>query len=140
MSTLEKTKIKISDFMARSLVTVTPEEPIENAVGVMLQGGFSGLPVINEQGDLVGIISEHDCIRSMLACAYHEETASCGLVRDFMIEQVDSIDIDADIIEVSQRILTERKRRYPVLQEGKLVGQISRRDLMRALMKIIQTS
>ena len=138
MSTLEKTKIKVRDFMTQALVTATAEQRIEDAVGIMIDNSFSGLPVVDAQGNLVGIISEHDCIKSMLACVYHEESSGCGLVQDFMITNVDSVDVDDDIVEVSQRILNERKRRFPVLEDGRLVGQISRRDLMRALLQITQ--
>ena len=137
-STLEKTRIRVSDYMTQSLMTISPEQSIEDAVAIMVKNSFSGLPVADEDGNLVGIISEHDCIRSMLACAYHEESSSCGLVEDFMIREVDSVDVDADIVEVSQRIINEHKRRFPVLDDGRLVGQISRRDLMRALLKITQ--
>ena len=139
-STLEKTRIRVSDYMTQSLMTISPEQSIEDAVAIMVKNSFSGLPVADEDGNLVGIISEHDCIRAMLACAYHEESSGCGLVEDFMIREVDSVDVDADIVEVSQRIINERKRRFPVLDDGRLVGQISRRDLMRALLKITQNA
>ena len=135
MSSIDQTSIKVRDYMARSPAALRPEQSVEEAARIMIKNGFSGMPVTNDDGMLIGIVSEHDCIRALLECTYHEQVGVCGLVRDSMRTEVDTVNIDDDIIEVSQRIIKEHKRRYPVLDDGRLVGQISRRDLMRALVE-----
>lgn len=123
--------IKVRDYMNREAITLAPETNLFKAIDVLLAHRTSGAPVVDAQGNLVGVLSESDCLQGILNDAYYEE--SCGTVASLMSKAVETIDADADILQAAEHFVTRSRRRLPVLEQGKLVGQISRRDLLRAL-------
>lgn len=123
--------IKVRDYMNREAITLSPETNLLRAIDVLLAHRISGAPVVDAQGNLVGVLSESDCLQGILNGAYYEE--SCGTVASLMSKAVETIDADADILQAAEHFVTRSRRRLPVLEQGKLVGQISRRDLLRAL-------
>lgn len=123
--------IKVRDYMNREAITLSPETNLFKAIDVLLAHRISGAPVVDAQGNLVGVLSESDCLQGILNDAYYEE--SCGTVASLMSKAVETIDADADILQAAEHFVTRSRRRLPVLEQGKLVGQISRRDLLRAL-------
>ena len=122
--------VKVSDFMAKRLVTLQPQTNVVEAMGVLLDKKISGAPVIDESGALVGVLSEVDLMKIIIQDSYYDEAA--GVVGDYMRFPVDTVEADTDIYSLAERFLTEHRRRYPVVRHGKLVGQISRRDVLRA--------
>lgn len=122
--------VKVSDYMARRLVTFHRNDNVVQAMGVLLDKKISGAPVVDDDGNLVGILSEVDLMEIVIQDSYYDE--SFGIVADYMQSPVDTIDPDMDIYSVAERFHKEHRRRYPVVKNGKLVGQISRRDVLRA--------
>lgn len=123
--------VKVRDYMNREVITLTPETNLFKAVDILVANQVSGAPVVDAEGHLVGVLSESDCLRGILNEAYFEET--CGTVRSLMSEVVETIDVDADILKAAAHFVERGRRRLPVMEQGRLVGQISRRDLLRAL-------
>lgn len=123
--------IKVSDYMAASLVTFNPETEMRKAISQLVEKRISGAPVVDDHGNLVGVLSEQDCMKVALSAGYYDDFA--GHVKDFMSQQVTTIDADTSILELAQRFIDSPFRRYPVVQNNRLVGQISRRDVLRAL-------
>ena len=99
-------------------------------MGLLLDKKISGAPVVDDDGNLVGILSEVDLMPIIMQDSYYDE--SMGIVADYMQSPVDTIDPDMDIYALAERFHKEHRRRYPVVRNGKLVGQISRRDVLRA--------
>ncbi len=128
--------VKVQDFMNTNLITFKPETELFEAIKVFSQHSVSGAPVVNDRGEMVGLLSESDCLKGILSYTYHEEEHG-GLVADFMTTEVETINVDADIITISDRFIKERRRRFPVLKGGKLVGQISRKDVLRAVTEFV---
>ncbi len=124
--------VKASDYMARDLVVFSPDTDLFQAIHQLLQRKISGAPVVNEEGVLVGMLSEVDCLRAILTLTYHEEEFG-GKVAQYMSQDLCTIEYDADIIKVAETFIRNGMRRLPVVQRGKLVGQISRRDVLRAV-------
>ena len=122
----------VKDFMAANLVTFSPDQDIHDAVKQLVDKKISGGPVVDKRGNLVGILSEKDCFNVALNAAYHDQW--CGTVSDFMSAQVKTVDPDMLIIELVERFLQAPYRRYPVVKNNRLVGQINRRDVLRALL------
>ena len=122
--------VKVADYMARKLITFKPETGVVEAMGLLLDHKISGAPVVDADGVLVGILSEVDLLSIIIQDSYYNESA--GIVADFMQRSVDTVDIETDIYSLAERFQRERRRRYPVVRNGKLVGQISRRDVLRA--------
>ena len=131
--------VKVQDYMATGLVTFHPETDLFEAINSLLRYKISGAPVTNEQGELVGLISEVDCLKAILTLTYHEEEVG-GCVADCMTKNVEVINYDANIIEVANIFIEKGRRRLPVIRNGKLVGQISRSDILRAVEEFAQNS
>ena len=126
--------VKVRDYMAKKLVTLSPDTEILRAVHTLLTNDVAAAPVVDEAGELVGILTERDCIRVVLTAGYHSEYG--GQVSDYMNPDVETIDAGDSIVDAAKLFLGERFHRYPVMEGGRLVGQISRRDVMRALEKL----
>lgn len=129
--------VKASDYMAEKLVTFTPGTDLFEAINQLLEHRITGAPVICENGELVGLLSEADCLKAILTLTYHEEEMG-GKVGDYMSPEVYTINYDADIIAVAEEFIKNGRRRLPVVKDGKLVGQISRRDVLRAVEQFAQ--
>ena len=130
---MEKTFL-VQDFMARNLVTLTKDMDIYDALNLFLKKKISGAPVVNENHELIGLLSEKDCMKVILDGAYHNLPS--GKVGDFMSHAVDTVVAEMAILSVAQKFLATHFRRFPVVDNGKLVGQISRRDVLVAIQKI----
>lgn len=128
--------VKVQDYMTEQLITFTPETELFEAIQVFSKTSVSGAPVVNNRGEMVGLLSESDCLKGILSYTYHEEEHG-GLVGDFMTTAVETIEADADIISISERFIKERRRRFPVLKDGKLIGQVSRKDVLRAVTEFV---
>lgn len=119
------------DYMSTDLVTFTPETDIHRAIKALLKNRISGAPVLDGQGGIVGILTKKDCLEIAFGASYHREPG--GNVADFMSTDVQSVDIGTDIVEVAELFRTSRFHRFPVTDDDRLVGIISRHDVLRAL-------
>ncbi|RTE65987.1 CBS domain-containing protein [Amphritea opalescens] len=129
--------VKASDYMATQLITFTPDTDLFEAINQLLEHRITGAPVLGREGEIVGLLSEADCLKAILTLTYHEEEVG-GRVGDHMSTEVFTINHDADIISVAEEFITNKRRRLPVLKNGKLIGQISRRDVLRAVGQFAQ--
>jgi len=123
--------VKIRDYMAANPVTVTPDMPILEAIHLLIQHRISGVPVMDLRGNLVGMLSELDCLRVALQASYHEELG--GRVKEYMSTEVRTVEADDSIVELAELFIDTSYRRFPVMERQRVVGQISRRDVLRAL-------
>ena len=121
----------IHEFMATNLITFSPETPIETAIDTFLTQKISGAPVVNSEGSLVGILSEKDCMKTLFEASYYNNLG--GYVKEYMSTEVTTIDVNETLSNVADSFLNSRFRRFPILEGDKLVGQISRRDVLRAI-------
>ena len=126
--------IKAADCMVRELVTVLPETDAYDAIALLLTHRISGMPVVDESGKLLGMLSERDCLKTLLDAQYHNMPTAP--VRDLMSTELKTISPDTGIVEIAELFLHERFRRFPVLDKGRLVGQVSRKDVLRAIQEI----
>lgn len=129
--------VKVRDYMRDQLITFKPQTDLFEAINKLIDHRITGAPVVDEQGNLVGLLSEADCLRAILTLTYHEEEMG-GIVGDYMVEEVHTIDYEADIIKVAEEFINNRRRLLPVVKNGKVVGQISRRDVLRAVEEFAQ--
>ncbi len=129
-----KRAAKARDYMARNLVTLSPEMDVLHAIAIFVEKQISGAPVLDRFGNLVGMLSEKDCMRIALTAGYYGEWG--GRVQEYMHAPVTTIDADMPIFEVAQLFAEREFRRYPVTEDARLVGQISRSDVLRALQEL----
>jgi len=124
--------ILVDDFMTTHLATAKPEMDLLALVDLLLIQGISGAPVVDQDGKLVGMISEQDCLRKILVGTYQGDIG--GRVEDAMTSPVETVKMGASIVEVAEQMLMTNRRRFPVVDlEDRLRGQISRRDLLKAV-------
>ncbi len=121
----------IRDYMIRDLVTLTPGTEINHAMNILLDRRISGAPVLDDNGWLVGVLSKKDCLKAALHAAYWRDWGQT--VDKYMSQEVQTLQADMDIVAAAEAFLASSFRRFPVMQEGQLVGQISRADILRAL-------
>lgn len=148
----------VADVMTRNCITIAPEATVEEAVNLMLSRHISGLFVVDKAGDLVGVVTEGDLLRRdeigtqrnrpwwlrLLASPARQAAdftrANGRHVRDVMTEDVVSIAQDAPLEDVVAAMEANRIKRLPVTADGKVVGVVSRTDLLRALIGRARTS
>jgi len=122
--------VKVADYMTRRVITVAPHTSVVAAMGLMLEHKISGMPVVTDSGQLVGMLSEVDAMRVVVQGSYYDE--STGVAADFMHAPVDTVAPDLDIYSLAEMFIGNHRRRYPVVTAaGALVGQISRRDVLK---------
>jgi CBS domain-containing protein len=102
-----------------------------DAVHSLVKNRIAGAPVVDDAGNLLGMLSELDCMKIALHAGYHGDWG--GPVSDYMSDGVETVDADMSIIDLAQVFIDSRYRRFPVMENNRLVGQISRRDVLRAL-------
>ena len=141
LSGTSSTAIGISSVacvMNTDVISVAPNSLIEEAIDIMIEHSISGLPVIDDQGRLVGMISEYDALNLLL-----EPPSEVGLVApvvSFMSRDVVSIPIDTPLDMIAHMLQTSGVRRLPVVDEGRVVGIVSRRDLIRVVRELRRQS
>ena len=121
----------VADIMSTRLVTFPPDMNIHEAIRILLEERISGAPVVAADGALVGVLSKKDCLRIVFSSRYHDDRG--GPVRDFMSTPVETMDAALDVVSAAQHFLASHFRRFPVLRDGKLVGQVSRYDVLKGL-------
>ena len=122
------------DLMTTSLLTFRPDQTLLSAMQSLLKMGVSGGPVVDEQGALVGILSEVDCLRMLASDEFYSDDQEEGArVEQFMTRGGRTIPPDLGIYAISHYFLTSPIRRLPVVQGERLLGQVSRRDVLRGV-------
>ncbi len=125
--------ILVKDYMDHNAHAILSTTNIKDAVEYMLKDGVIGLPVIDSDEQVVGYVSEQDCIKEMLNDAFFcEEPAEVTAV---MKSEVVSVAPDTSIVEIAQSMVERRPKNYPVISDGRLVGVISRSHILKALLE-----
>ncbi len=124
--------VKVADYMSRQLITFYADTPLFLAIKTFCEHQVSGAPVIDRAGQLIGVMSEVDCLRGILNKTYHKEEVG-GTVGEFMITKVVTVTGNTDIVAVAEEFIHRGRRRIPVVEDGKLIGQVSRKDILRAV-------
>ena len=132
----EEVSLRVRDYMTRKLITFSPDQSVEEVIEKLIRYKISGGPVVNEKNELVGIISEGDCIRHISESRYHNLPSENRLVEQHMAKQVETIDGDMNIFDAANKFLNDRRRRFPIVEDGVLVGQISQKDILKATMRL----
>jgi CBS domain-containing protein len=123
--------VLVKDCMTRKVATIAPGMEIAHATQFLIAHNISGAPVLDKFGRLVGILTEKDCLQVVMQSIYHGQPG--GLVKDFMNDKPVAVSPEQSILTLAEKFIQGPYHRYPVVDNGRLVGIISRRDVMRAI-------
>jgi CBS domain-containing protein len=123
--------LTVKDIMDTYVPTLHPDTEILDAIKILLLNRVTGAPVISDSGELVGILTETDCLK--LIAKGSDAQIARGPVSQFMSTEVKTLQPDMDIYYAAGLFLKNDFRRFPVVTEGKLVGSITRFDVIRAI-------
>lgn len=147
-----ETQLTARDIMTRDVKTITENAPLKEAVEILTANKISGMPVLDEKGTLVGIISEADLMNKEKRRAVLPHMALFGLfvvperllkeayeegfalkVRDVMTTNVVTAEEDTPVEELADIMVRKRINRIPIMKDGQLVGIVTRNDVLRGL-------
>ena len=121
----------VRDLMETTYVTLTPDMAVTDAVSILMEQKVTGAPVVDEEDRVLGLLSERECLASLLVGAY--DRMPSGIVSDFMLQEFVSVPPTLGIFELAELFVSKTIRRFMVIEDDKLVGQITRRDLLRGI-------
>jgi len=125
---------RIKDFMNPNPVTVLPEMNIADVAKLTLKNKISGVLVVDSSKALLGMISELDCLRVMSDSIYHDGRNTSSLrAQDVMTKEVTTVSPDAQLFDVMTSMLNQGQRRRPVVEKGRVIGQVTCRQLLKII-------
>ena len=116
-------------IMKTDLITVTKDTPIYEAIRILVENNITGLPVVNDDMTMAGVITEKDVMKLL-----YGNLNEPGKVGDFMTEKVISFDRQDSLIDIAESFMNNHFRRVPILTNGKLAGIISRKDIIKYIL------
>jgi CBS domain-containing protein len=128
--------LKVKDYMTLQAVTFTPEMSLSAALEKVMNSKYLGGPVLNDKKEVIGFLSGQDLLDKLLKVSYYCQDTH--IVSDCMHPEVLSVTSETSIIELAEMMKVGRPKVYPVIDSGKLVGIITRRDVLRAIGKNIE--
>lgn len=133
-------QVLVRDHMSTNLATFSPDDSIDQVLEVLTKRKISGGPVLDESGALVGIISQTDCLAEIIRGKYTNTVRFPAKVKEYMSTQIITVSPDMSLFDAAQKFLESKFRRFPVIKDDQLVGQISLSDVIRAFPKLRHTT
>lgn len=125
---------EISNIMSTDVISITRKSTIFQAISLLVEHNFTGLPVVDKKMHLVGVVSEKDLlvlVHSLKTRSYDSNSFS-QTVESVMTTEIVSFDVNDSLSEICQCLMENDFRRVPILSDGKLVGIISRKDFLKS--------
>jgi len=135
-NTTGSSQLKVRDYMTTNLITFRPDQSVQEVVEALIKHKISGGPVVNNKQELVGIISEGDCLKQLSESRYYNMPLEHDNVEKRMAINVETIDGNLDVFDAANKFLQSKRRRFPIVENGKLVGQISQKDILIAALEL----
>ena len=130
-------QILVSDYMTKKLITFNPSDSLAHVINLLIKNKISGGPVVNDKNELIGIISEGDCMKHISDSKYYNMPMdSDNTVEKNMASEVETIDKNMNIFDAATKFISSKRRRFPIVENGKLIGQISQKDVLKAALKM----
>lgn len=128
-----KKSVEVRKYMLQKPVSIGPDKTIYEAAHLILENKISGICVVDEAGNLIGMLSELDCLQAIVNGVYNDGDPGSSLVSEFMTREVEVSHPHDGIIDVATSMLNHKHRRRPVVVDGKLVGQLTCRQILAAI-------
>lgn len=128
--------ILVKDYMSKEIISFHKSDSIFEVKRVLLEKKISGAPVISKSGKLIGIISETDIMKQIIDSKYFNMPMSRTTVSKYMTKNVDYISPNETIFDAAEKFLRLKRKRFPVMESNRILGIISRVDIIAAALKI----
>mgnify|MGYP001272196347 FL=1 len=128
--------ILVRDIMSKSLILFRPKQSIHDVMISFIKYKISGGPVVDKYGELMGVISEADCMKEISESRYFNMPILDKTVYHFMTKDVETIEASKSIFDAASLFSKTNRRRFPVIDKKKLVGQVSRKDIVIAALNL----
>jgi len=126
----------VRDYMTEKLITFRENENIMDVVEKLIKHGISGGCVVNDRNELLGIISEGDCMKQISDSRYYNMPMTDLTVGKRMISNVETIDGNMNVLDAAKVFIEKKFRRFPIVENNQLIGQISQRDVLKAALRL----
>ena len=128
--------ILVEDYMSKSLITFKKDQLVIEVMEALTKNKISGAPVVNEYNELEGIISDGDCMKQISESRYYNMPIGDMRIEQFMSTDIKPIDRKVNIFDCANLFHVHNCRRFPIVEDGKLIGMISRKDVLCAALKL----
>jgi CBS domain-containing protein len=130
-------EMRVRDFMVVKPVVFRRGTDLLDAVRILVDKRISGAPVVDERGNLVGVLTERDFLKAALVAGYHGEGGGC--VGDYMSSDVQAVNAEDSLLDVATRFVDTGYRRFPVMEDNRVVGLVTRQDVLRTVIDAFET-
>jgi CBS domain-containing protein len=127
-------QIRVEDHMNKAVVCFNPSQTILEVMDAIIKNGISGGPIVSEHNEILGIISEGDCIKQITESKYYNLPLNEMNIGHYMTVNVICVNPNDSIFDVADKFLTTKKRNFPVILEGKVIGLISQKNVLKAVL------
>lgn len=135
---MSKVSVTVRDYMSSRVATLREDQDVREAVDVFTKHNVFSAVVLNNIGNLMGIVSVSDCIHVAMKSGYHNGWR--GTVKEVMSPDVRTVEASDNILNVAKMFMSDNYRRYPVLEDNRVVGVITRLDVLKGLDRITKSS
>jgi predicted transcriptional regulator len=129
-------KITVRDCMSQSMILFNKNQSIIEVVDMLIKFRISGGPVVDDQKRVIGIISEGDCVKQISESRYYNMPMEDTSVEKYMSKEVDVMSPDVNLFDAAQLFLKSKRRRFPVVEDGKIIGIVSQKDILRTALML----
>ena len=129
-------KITVRDCMSKTMILFTKDQSIIEVVDQLIKHRISGGPVVNEQLQVLGVISEGDCIKQISESRYYNMPMEDTSVEKYMTRDVETIAPDINLFDAANIFLKSKRRRFPVVENKKIIGIVSQKDILRTALQL----
>nr|VFJ97590.1 MAG: CBS domain-containing protein [Candidatus Kentron sp. H]VFJ97936.1 MAG: CBS domain-containing protein [Candidatus Kentron sp. H]VFK03435.1 MAG: CBS domain-containing protein [Candidatus Kentron sp. H] len=124
----------VKDHASKIHLVFNPDMDVLTAIGQLVELRVNAAPVVDDQGNIVGLLTERDCLTAALHSGYFADLV--GKVSDFMSKDVKLVGADESVLDVAEKAEHERLKQYLVLEENRLIGYLGHHEILKALMTL----
>lgn len=128
----ELQNLTVRQFMRNTTASVKTNTSLTEAAKVLLKSELTGCPVVDDRGAVIGFISEQDFLKQLVAASYHGEGEKT--VGELMFREPLTVDPEDNVIDLAEQMTGPKPKIYPVVEDGKLIGEVTRHDILKAFL------
>lgn len=127
-------KITVRDCMSKNMILFKKEHSVIEVVEQLIKHRISGGPVVDENRHVIGVISEGDCIKQISESRYYNMPMEDITIEKYMSKKVDTVSPDINLFDAAHLFLVSKRRRFPVVENDKIIGIVSQKDILRTVL------